>query len=686
DVRIVQNFEIPFQHFLYKNEASNYVRCMYYDKDENYLLAGCIHAGQGNNGGIQLYDTSGNPLWENALFTDKVKNISNMEKLAKGKYLIMTSDQQGWFLLSLPEKKSQEFNWTASSQIRSQVYKTVWQNNVQRVNDSTIFIACSSNIYECVFRKTTLESITPVSPFNADTSNVITCFIYTTDHTFWIGTNAGEIYRYKNNEKLQMAQVPGNYVVRCFAEDSMHRVYVGTDKGIFVYENSLKLSGQITMQSGLLNDYIYAMLVVDRSSIFASTKLGLSFIPSNGEIKNYTSELGLQENEFNTQSALKNPNGKYFFGGINGITAFYPAVLSDVKDHPVLNITNLLINDSLYNFSPAVWRNDSIILHYDQNHLQFNFAALGFLNADEYIYKYRLKGFEENWQTTHQPNGIKYVLPPGNYTLELSCSPIFSSSSVFKKNIAIIVSPPWWQTWWFRISVIILSIGIIAFIVQQYNRRKYLKRIQAMQLQQNIQLERERISRDLHDNLGAYAAAIASNISVIKNSQGENDANTFNQLKDNSQSIINQLNDTIWALNREAILLTAISDRFKVFIQKIQSNYPGVKISVEEKIINDVKLSPTNSLHLFRIMQEALNNSVRHSGCTTILVQIISDADWKIIIRDDGKGFDILNVKIISGNGLRNMKIRAKEAGWNVSWSEVNPKGTAVIISSSTSN
>ena len=199
--------------------------------------------------------------------------------------------------------------------------------------------------------------------------------------------------------------------------------------------------------------------------------------------------------------------------------------------------------------------------------------------------------------------------------------------------------------------------GIIALIVQQYSRQRYLKKIRALELQHQIQHERERISRDLHDNLGAYAAAIASNVSTIKNINNENNQAVLEQLQNNSQSIINQLNDTIWALNKEAISLTIISDRFKVFLQKIQPNYPKVNIEIKEDIINDIALSPVNALHLFRIMQEAINNALRHSNCTNLLLKIISDDTWKVIIKDDGTGMAGLNEKKSAGNGLQNIKL-----------------------------
>src|SRR5260370_7621358 len=177
------------------------------------------------------------------------------------------------------------------------------------------------------------------------------------------------------------------------------------------------------------------MLPMDnKSAVFASRNLGLSYISLNGNLTNYTKESGLQENEFNTQSSIKTATGKFYFGGVNGITSFYPAALSNIRDSPVLNITSLVVNDSLYNSSSGIWKGDTIELKYSQNHIQIDFAALGLLNTDEYEYKYRLTSFEENWQTTPQPTGIKHVLKPGKHVLKITSIPVLSSATLFYKK------------------------------------------------------------------------------------------------------------------------------------------------------------------------------------------------------------------------------------------------------------
>lgn len=198
--------------------------------------------------------------------------------------------------------------------------------------------------------------------------------------------------------------------------------------------------------------------------------------------------------------------------------------------------------------------------------------------------------------------------------------------------------------------------------------------------------ERKRIAADLHDNLGAYAASIAANldnITIVENNPDSVVA--VQELRNNSHAIVSQLNDTIWALKKDTLSLTAISDRIKIFVQRIQPSYPDVIIDISENIKNDFRLPPIQAFHLFRIVQEAINNALRHSSCSKILVDINAGKQWRVSVRDDGKGLKREKTRPgKTGHGLSNMESRAYEAGWKITWSANELHGTDVIIDPTT--
>lgn len=244
------------------------------------------------------------------------------------------------------------------------------------------------------------------------------------------------------------------------------------------------------------------------------------------------------------------------------------------------------------------------------------------------------------------------------------------------------------------LSVVILGAAVLLF--RNYRKRQRLqvqlmleeeKRNAATAVKEAGEKERVRIAADLHDNLGAYAASMAANLDAIKMREvhPENTA-MYRELKNNSMSIISQLNDTIWVLKKDSLSLTAISDRIKVFISRIQPSYPNISIDVEEDIEADHQLSSAHAFNLYRVIQEAVNNGLKHSRGSRILVKISGgngDAPWQASVTDNGRGM-ASHASDGGGNGLTNMRARGKDAGWSITWSQVETGGTAVTISPTT--
>jgi len=240
-------------------------------------------------------------------------------------------------------------------------------------------------------------------------------------------------------------------------------------------------------------------------------------------------------------------------------------------------------------------------------------------------------------------------------------------------------------------GLLALALITVYFIFRDYRRRQRLKMTLALAEEKRITInavkaaeekERVRIAADLHDNLGSYAASLSSNLGYIQPLDKESAmSNAFRELNNNSNAIISELNDTIWVLKKEALSLTAISDRIKVFISRIQKSYPDMNIEVEEQIETDHQLPSSQAFHLYRVLQEAINNALKHSKGKNIKVRITGENNWNVSVADDGTGIDLSNESAgDGGNGLNNMKERCKEAGWDISWQKTDSGGTMVKI------
>jgi signal transduction histidine kinase len=193
--------------------------------------------------------------------------------------------------------------------------------------------------------------------------------------------------------------------------------------------------------------------------------------------------------------------------------------------------------------------------------------------------------------------------------------------------------------------------------------------------------ERKRIAADLHDNIGAYATAISADVESITDKGFAGSEEQLQNLQLHSREIIYSLRDTIWVLNKENITITGISDRIKNYINKLKPSYEQINIEVEENISDDVHIGSQKALNIFRIVQEAVHNALKHSNANNVIIQIESEKLISIAIKDDGKG--ISEIKNFPGNGLRNMEARSADAGIKYTI-ESSAGGTSILLETTT--
>jgi signal transduction histidine kinase len=248
--------------------------------------------------------------------------------------------------------------------------------------------------------------------------------------------------------------------------------------------------------------------------------------------------------------------------------------------------------------------------------------------------------------------------------------------------------------WLFASVLFTIMAGIIVWLAfKNYNRKQNIrmqlaleeeKRIAAQSIIDAEEQERKRIAADLHDNIGAYASAIRADVEKIADSGFKKDDISLQNLQQHSAEIINSLRDTIWVLNRENITITGISDRIKNYAGKLQPTYDHIQFHISEEIKNDLQVNSQHALNIFRIVQEAIHNALKHSGANNIMIGITSDTALSIKIGDDGKGME--PGIATDGNGLLNMKARAREMGMQLSMVAGVHGGTVLILQSSTTN
>ncbi|MBL7700932.1 MAG: hypothetical protein JNM14_01675 [Ferruginibacter sp.] len=471
--------------------------------------------------------------------------------------------------------------------------------------------------------------------------------------------------------------------VRCFLKDNAGNIYMGCNKGIFKTDATGKILKQLTKADGLPDECIYAMAFDESGSLWCSSNKGIFKIKTDNSIFQLTKEDGLQENEFNTNVVARADNGEIFFGGVNGISSFYPSAINSFEEKINLLVTRIRVNNQDAFTDTAVWNISKIDLPYDKNSLSFDFVAMSGKNPGQYIYQYKMEGIDEQWIQNEGLQTVRYLLPPGNYTLKIYASRFFDKDAKPMKEIRIIINPPFWKTWWFITAMILLAIAALAYSFNRYNKNKYQKKLAVLENEHRIQMERERISRDLHDSVGAYANAVLYNTELLQKESNSEEKNALmNDLKFASKDIITSLRETVWALKKDNYTAEECLLRIKNFMQALSRYYPHIQFKTEVDAPTEKVLHHTKALHVVRIVQEAVTNAIKHAAAKNITLSgNASDDKWKLAVTDDGKGFDYEAIKDTElGNGLMNMSKRAAESEIEFTVSSIPGNGTRITV------
>lgn len=244
------------------------------------------------------------------------------------------------------------------------------------------------------------------------------------------------------------------------------------------------------------------------------------------------------------------------------------------------------------------------------------------------------------------------------------------------------------------VMLLVLLVMLAIYLYKVYRRRQHIKLQNLLKEQQEKETtaiyeaeenQRKRIAAELHDNLGAQISFISSNIDWIIYSptilSEPEQKKRLQMVHETSQQLMRTLRETIWALNRDKIALDEFADKLKAYIQTFLQFQPELHFHSQEKIDTNIILKPLQALNMFRIFQEAVNNTFKYARADNLLLNIRAfDKKFEIHLTDDGEGFDPDKV---NGEhyGLQIMKHRAVEAGFIFSLKSTTGSGTGITVS-----
>jgi signal transduction histidine kinase len=243
----------------------------------------------------------------------------------------------------------------------------------------------------------------------------------------------------------------------------------------------------------------------------------------------------------------------------------------------------------------------------------------------------------------------------------------------------------------FGSALFLLMAAVIAWLVfKNYRKRQQLsmqlaiekEKIMAAQAVKDAgEQERKRIAADLHDNLGAQANAILYSAELLLQEQNEG-KHLVNELHYTAKDMLTSLRETLWVLNKTDVTAADIWLRIINFCSQMNRHYPGIKMITEGTIPSDVHFNSAKALNIVFIIQEGVNNALRHASATVINVHSEYSRDhWRLCVKDNGKGFTDLTVREGKEHyGLSNMRERATAASLNLTISSKPNEGTVIQV------
>ena len=443
--------------------------------------------------------------------------------------------------------------------------------------------------------------------------------------------------------------------IRSSATDAKGNIWFGTrTNGLFNLQlNSRQQITAIknyTIADGLSDNWIRTLTAANANQFWIGTGSGLDKLKTTDDAA-FIESTGKQHNIIsNIISICEAADGHLWLAANSSAIRLTPEK-DDNPPFPVVFTSLRVYGKTDTTFEPATARLD---LKYDQSAMDVEFALPSYKNEKAIQYSYFLEGSSHNWSDPSYNNIVRLShLSPGSYVFKVK---VMKPNGEWDNRTALfnfIVHPPFWKTWWFYGILVLLFIFLLYTIYQ--NRIQQLLKLQAI---------RNRISQDLHDDLGATLSSVSLLSDVAREKMAKGDYQQSNgllaKISEYSREMVEKMGDIVWSVNPE-------NDSLQDMIYRLRSFAVDVCVSKNIELffpvdvaVKDYSLSLTQRRNIYLICKEAINNAVKHALCNTLTVEIkTTSKQLSVLVKDNGKGMDMTTT--FNGNGLHNIDKRAKE-------------------------
>lgn len=661
----------------------------------------------------EIRESSNNHLWLQSFkrriwyyFNRKTKNI-DAPQFNLGNYEIkaLTEDDQGnlWFV-----SKQKLYTIDRGYSKEATLIHSFKENNtinicINKDDSGNIWVADPNELLTIDGKTNKIKRKYPLDNLLTE-EDLLKCEItgiYSNTNKAWVTSNTGlfEVDLRTGKATLYQTGLPNSNLITSNDILTVHPdpivpnkfIWFGTRGGGLNRLNiKTKEVVQFTVKDGLPNDVIYGILA-DNNNLWMSTNYGLSCMElqedtlQNGEVvskvvkfTNYDKTDGLQGNEFNRRSFLKTKQGELVFGGLHGFNIFKPSKVEKNKHVPQIEITGLRINYKVIDYNKPdsfltkpISKTKSITLSYDQNTLSFQLAALDFSSVHKNQFSFMLEGYNEEWSKPQTERTITFTkLPPGNYTLHIKGS---NNSGIWNnkgKILDIIITPPFWRTWWAYLTYVLLFVLTIAIIIRSERNRQKLR---YNAYQKNLEAEKfKEVNRVKSDFFANISHELRTPLTLILGMIDTTSREEKDKTKKEKLNIALKYSKKLLKLINELLQLSKIDAGQENFtpqtgnivplIKNITSSFQSLakmkKIQLEFITDVDKIIADFDKDKIEKIMNNLLSNALKFTQpngnvSVNLSVDILDQSNTskleeaKITVSDTGIGIDIEKLPFI---------------------------------------
>ncbi len=517
-------------------------------------------------------------------------------------------------------------------------------------------------------------------------SDVVGTIYEDAEGTIWVGTLGG-LTRLKDGSLTSYTTADGlsdNVVISIYG-DGEGRLWIGTNGGGL----NLMWNGKFTSfttRDGLPNDVIYRILEDGRGDLWMSSNKGIfhtakveltSFAAGRaGSLRSvsYGTADGMTTRECSGgghPSAWRGSDGRLWFSTIKGVAMIDPERVARNDQPPSTVIEQVRVDGELASMGPGLECPPGT------SRFDFSYAGLSFIAPEKVRFRYRLEGFDEDWVDGGDQRVAYYTnLGPGDYTFQVAACNNDGVWSDTPAQFAFTLRPHFYRTLWFYALV---AIGLALLV-----RRLYLARLRQLQVRFGAVLaERNRIAREIHDNLAQELLGISVQLELVARVMPAAEAarSHLDRARSLVRSSIAEVRRSVWDLRSQSLDHNDLPSALAEMTRRLTAESA---VQTQFEVRGAFRpLAPHVENNLLRIGQEAINNAVRHARAETVLVNLAFDAESvRLSVQDDGLGFDPRSRDDSSTGhfGLVGMRERADEMGGAFTIKSGAGQGTEVCV------